>query len=36
MDARNAGWEGVDWSHLADIIDQWQVLIGTVVNLKLP
>jgi hypothetical protein len=26
MDHREIGWEGVDWVHLAQDRDQWQVL----------
>jgi hypothetical protein len=26
MDLREIGWEGVDWIHLAQDVDQWQPL----------
>jgi hypothetical protein len=36
MDFREIGWEGVDWSHLAQDRDQWQALVNTVMNLRVP
>jgi hypothetical protein len=27
-------WEGIDWSHLADVRHCWQVLINTVMSLS--
>jgi hypothetical protein len=32
-DVRKTGWEDVDWIHLAQDRDQWQVLVNTVMNL---
>jgi hypothetical protein len=29
-------WEVVDFSHLAQVKDQWQVLLNTVMNLQTP
>jgi hypothetical protein len=36
MDLREIGWEGVEWTHLAQDRDQWRDLVNTVVNLQLP
>jgi hypothetical protein len=33
MDLRETGLEGVEWIHLAQDKDQWQVLVNTVMNL---
>jgi hypothetical protein len=33
MDFKEIGWEGVDWSHLAENRDQWWALVGTVICL---
>jgi hypothetical protein len=30
------GWEGVDWMHLAQDRDQWQAVVNTVMNLRVP
>jgi len=30
------GWEGVDWFHLAQDIDQWRALVNTVMNMRIP
>jgi hypothetical protein len=30
------GWEGVDWIHLAQVRDQWQPFVNTVMNLRFP
>jgi hypothetical protein len=29
-------WEGVEWIHLAQDRDQWQVIVNTVINLRVP
>jgi hypothetical protein len=29
-------WEVVNWIHLAQYRDQWQVLLNTVMNLRIP
>jgi hypothetical protein len=34
MEVRERGWEGVDWMHLVQDRDQWQVLVNTVMNLQ--
>jgi hypothetical protein len=30
------GWDGVDWIHLAQVRDQWQALVDTVMKLLFP
>jgi hypothetical protein len=35
-DLRVTGREGVDWIHLAQDRDQWQVVVNTVMNLRIP
>jgi hypothetical protein len=36
MDLTEIGWEGVDWIHLARDRDQWQAVVNTVMNLRVP
>jgi hypothetical protein len=36
MNLREAGWEGVDWIHLAQDWDQWPAVVNTVMNLWFP
>jgi hypothetical protein len=36
MDLMEAGWEVVDWIHLAEERDQWLILVNAVMNLHLP
>jgi hypothetical protein len=36
MDLTEIGCEGVDWVHLAEDRDQWQALVNTVMNLRVP
>jgi hypothetical protein len=36
MGLRKIGWEGVDWTHLAEDRDQWRALVNTVINLRVP
>jgi hypothetical protein len=33
---RKIVWEGVDWNHMAQDRDQWQVLVNTVMNRRVP
>jgi hypothetical protein len=33
MDVRDIGWEGMDWSHLAQDREQWRGVVNTVMNL---
>jgi hypothetical protein len=35
-DLREIGWEDVDWMHVAQDRNQWQVLMNTVMNLRVP
>jgi hypothetical protein len=34
MDLREIGWEGVEWIHLAQDINQWRGLVNAVMNLQ--
>jgi hypothetical protein len=36
MDLREMEWEGVNWMHLAQARDQWQVLVNTIMKLRVP
>jgi hypothetical protein len=36
MDLWDKGWGGVDWSHLAQYMDQWRAVVNTVMNLRVP
>jgi hypothetical protein len=36
IDLRETGWEGVEWIHLAQDMDQWLALVNTVMNLPIP
>jgi hypothetical protein len=36
MDLRGVGWGGVDWIDMDQDIDQWRVLVNTVMNLWVP
>jgi hypothetical protein len=36
MDLREIGWDGVDWTDMAQDRDQWRALVNTVVNLRVP
>jgi hypothetical protein len=36
MDLKKMGWDGVDWMHLAQDMDQWQAVVNTVINLRVP
>jgi hypothetical protein len=36
IDLREIGWEGVDWMHVAEDMDQLQALVNTVMNLRVP
>jgi hypothetical protein len=33
MDLREIWWEGVDWMHLAQDMDQWWAFVNVVMNL---
>jgi len=36
MDLGDIGWEGVDWIHLAQDIEQWRSVVNTVMELRVP
>jgi hypothetical protein len=36
MDIREIGWDGIDWTELAQDRDQWRVLVNTVMNHRVP
>jgi len=36
MDLGKIGWEGAEWMYVAQDRDQWQVLVKTVMNLRVP
>jgi hypothetical protein len=36
MDLREIGWGGMDWIDMAQNIDQWRVLVNTVMNFCVP
>jgi hypothetical protein len=36
MDLREIEWEGVDWMHLAQDMDQWWADVNTVMILRVP
>jgi hypothetical protein len=34
MDLREIGWDGMDWTDVAQDMDQWRALVNTVMNLR--
>lgn len=36
MDLKDREWSGTDWIDLAQYRDQWQVLVNTVINFRVP
>jgi hypothetical protein len=36
MDLRLIGWDGMDWTDLAQDRDQWRALVNTEMNLRVP
>jgi hypothetical protein len=36
MDFRETGWDGIDWTDLAQVRDQWRALVNTLMNLWVP
>jgi hypothetical protein len=36
MDVREIGWDGMDWTDLAQGRDHWRALVNTVMNLRVP
>jgi hypothetical protein len=36
MNLRVIGWDGIDWTDLAQDRNQWRALVSTVMNLRVP
>jgi hypothetical protein len=36
MDFRGAGYDGMDWTDVAQDKNQWRALVNTVMNLRVP
>jgi hypothetical protein len=36
MHLREIQWEGVDWFHLAQDMDQWRALMNVIMTLRVP
>jgi hypothetical protein len=36
MDLREIGWDGMDWTDLAQDRNQWRALVNAVMNLRVP
>jgi hypothetical protein len=36
MDLRETRWEGVDWTDMAQDMEQWRALVNTILNLRVP
>jgi hypothetical protein len=36
MDAREIGWEGMDWMHLTWDRDQWRAVVEKLMNVRVP
>jgi hypothetical protein len=36
MDIKETGYEGVEWIHLAQDMDQWRILVNMLMNLLVP
>jgi hypothetical protein len=36
MELKQIRWEGVDWIHLAQDMDQWLAVVNTEMNLRVP
>jgi hypothetical protein len=36
MDLREIGWDGIDWTDLAQDMDQWRALVNRAMNLRVP
>jgi hypothetical protein len=36
MDLRDRGWDGIDWTHLVQDMNQWRGLVSMVINVQIP
>jgi hypothetical protein len=36
MDVKETGYDGTDWIYVDEVRNQWQALVSTVVNLRVP
>jgi hypothetical protein len=36
MDLREIGWDGMDWTCLAEDRDQWRAVVNAVMNIRVP
>jgi hypothetical protein len=36
MDLRKIGWDGMDWTDLAQDVDRWRAVVNTVMNFRFP
>jgi hypothetical protein len=36
MDLREMGWDGMDWTDLAQDKEKWKAFVSTVMNLRVP
>jgi hypothetical protein len=36
LNLREIGWDGMNWTDLAQDIDQWRTLVNTVMNVRIP
>jgi hypothetical protein len=36
MYVNKAGWEGVDWIHMAQDRERWLAVVNTLINLRVP
>jgi hypothetical protein len=36
MDLQEVGWEGMDWTDMAQDRDRWRALVNEIMNLRVP
>jgi hypothetical protein len=36
IDLTKRGWDGMEWNYLAQVRDQWNALVNTVLNFRVP